>query len=118
MASNTKAVVMLSAGADSLEAARTGCVNAAVLRNADLYSMGTFRLGLEREQALILADQVGGEALVIEGVTPNGEPALEVGVSEWLAARIKLIDKEAKRRHRAAERAARLEWLDEVEIIG
>lgn len=104
MANNTRAVVELSRGADPLEAAKVGCLNGATLCNADIYGMGTFGLGMEREQALLSAEDVGGDC-ILRISAPDSGRELEVRCSDWLADRIELMNAELKRR-RVLERKA------------
>lgn len=105
MANNTKAVVELSLGADPLEAAKVGCLNGATLCNADIYGMGTFGLGMEREQALLSADDVDGDC-ILRIAAPDSGRELEVRCSDWLADRVELMNAELKRRGRLARKAA------------
>lgn len=105
MANNTKAVVELSLGADPLEAAKVGCLNGATLCNADIYGMGTFGLGMEREQALLSAEDVDGDC-VLRIAAPDSGRELEVRCSDWLADRVELMNAELKRRGRLARKAA------------
>lgn len=105
MANNTRAVVELSLGADPLEAAKVGCLNGATLCNADIYGMGTFGLGMEREQALLSAEDVDG-GCILHIAAPGSGRELEVRCSDWLADRIELMDAELKRRRRFARKAA------------
>lgn len=105
MANNTKAVVELSLGADPLEAAKVGCPNGATLCNADIYGMGTFGLGMEREQALLSAEDVDGDC-ILRIAAPDSGRELEVRCSDWLADRVELMNAELKRRGRLARKAA------------
>lgn len=105
MANNTKAVVELSLGADPLEAAKVGCLNGATLCNADIYGMGTFGLGMEREQALLSAEDVDG-GCILRIAAPDSGRELEVRCSDWLADRVELMNAELKRRGRLARKAA------------
>lgn len=105
MANNTKAVVELSLGADPLEAAKVGCLNGATLCNADIYGMGTFGLGMEREQALLSAEDVDGDC-ILRIAAPDSGRELEVRRSDWLADRVELMNAELKRRGRLARKAA------------
>lgn len=105
MANNTKAVVELSLGADPLEAAKVGCLNGATLCNADIYGMGTFGLGMEREQALLSAEDVDGDC-ILRIAAPDSGRELEVRCSDWLADRVELMNAELKRRGRLARKAA------------
>lgn len=105
MANNTKAVVELSLGADPLEAAKAGCLNGATLCNADIYGMGTFGLGMEREQALLSAEDVDGDC-ILRIAAPDSGRELEVRCSDWLADRVELMNAELKRRGRLARKAA------------
>ena len=105
MANNTKAVVELSLGADPLEAAKVGCLNGATLCNADIYGMGTFGLGMEREQALLSAEDVDGDC-ILRIAAPDSGRELEVRFSDWLADRVELMNAELKRRGRLARKAA------------
>lgn len=105
MANNTKAVVELSLGADPLEAAKVGCLNGATLCNADIYGMGTFGLGMEREQALLSAEDVDGDC-ILRIAAPDSGRELEVRCSDWLAERVELMNAELKRRGRLARKAA------------
>lgn len=105
MANNTKAVVELSLGADPLEAAKVGCLNGATLCNADIYGMGTFGLGMEREQALLPAEDVDGDC-ILRIAAPDSGRELEVRCSDWLADRVELMNAELKRRGRLARKAA------------
>lgn len=105
MANNTKAVVELSLGADPLEAAKVGCLNGATLCNADIYGMGTFGLGMEREQALLSAEDVDGDC-ILRIAAPDSGRDLEVRCSDWLADRVELMNAELKRRGRLARKAA------------
>lgn len=105
MANNTKAVVELSLGADPLEAAKVGCLNGAALCNADIYGMGTFGLGMEREQALLSAEDVDGDC-ILRIAAPDSGRELEVRCSDWLADRVELMNAELKRRGRLARKAA------------
>lgn len=105
MANNTKAVVELSLGADPLEAAKVGCLNGATLYNADIYGMGTFGLGMEREQALLSAEDVDGDC-ILRIAAPDSGRELEVRCSDWLADRVELMNAELKRRGRLARKAA------------
>ena len=105
MANNTKAVVELSLGADPLEAAKVGCLNGATLCNADIYGMGMFGLGMEREQALLAAEDVDGDCILRIGAPDSGRE-LEVRCSDWLADRVELMNAELKRRGRLARKAA------------
>lgn len=105
MSNNTRAVVELSRGADPLEAAKVGCLNGATLCNADIYGMGTFGLGMEREQALLSAEDVDGDC-ILRIAAPDGGHELEVRCSDWLADRIELMDAELKRRRRLEKKAA------------
>lgn len=105
MANNTKAVVELSLGADPLEAAKIGCLNGATLCNADIYGMGTFGLGMEREQALLSAEDVDGDC-ILRIAAPDSGRELEVRCSDWLADRVELMNAELKRRGRLARKAA------------
>jgi len=105
MANNTKAVVELSLGADPLEAAKGGCLNGATLCNADIYGMGTFGLGMEREQALLSAEDVDGDC-ILRIAAPDSGRELEVRCSDWLADRVELMNAELKRRGRLARKAA------------
>lgn len=105
MADNTKAVVELSLGADPLEAAKVGCLNGATLCNADIYGMGTFGLGMEREQALLSAEDVDGDC-ILRIAAPDSGRELEVRCSDWLADRVELMNAELKRRGRLARKAA------------
>ena len=105
MANNTKAVVELSLGADPLEAAKVGCLNGATLCNADIYGMGTFVLGMEREQALLSAEDVDGDC-ILRIAAPDSGRELEVRCSDWLADRVELMNAELKRRGRLARKAA------------
>jgi len=105
MANNTKAVVELSLGADPLEAAKVGCLNGATLCNADIYGMGTFGLGTEREQALLSAEDVDGDC-ILRIAAPDSGRELEVRCSDWLADRVELMNAELKRRGRLARKAA------------
>lgn len=105
MANNTKAVVELSLGADQLEAAKVGCLNGATLCNADIYGMGTFGLGMEREQALLSAEDVDGDC-ILRIAAPDSGRELEVRCSDWLADRVELMNAELKRRGRLARKAA------------
>ena len=105
MANNTKAVVELSLGADPLEAAKVGCLNGATLCNADIYGMGTFGLGMEREQALLSAEDVDGD-YILRIAAPDSGRELEVRCSDWLADRVELMNAELKRRGRLARKAA------------
>lgn len=105
MANNTKAVVELSLGADPLEAAKVGCLNGATLCNADIYGMGTFGLGKEREQALLSAEDVDGDC-ILRIAAPDSGRELEVRCSDWLADRVELMNAELKRRGRLARKAA------------
>ena len=105
MANNTKAVVELSLGADPLEAAKVGCLNGATLCNADIYGMGTFGLGMEREQALLYAEDVDGDC-ILRIAAPDSGRELEVRCSDWLADRVELMNAELKRRGRLARKAA------------
>ena len=105
MANNTKAVVELSLGADPLEAAKVGCLNGATLCNADIYGMGTFGLGMEREQALLSAEDVDGDC-ILRIAAPDSGRELEVRCSDWLADRVELMNAELKRRGRLTRKAA------------
>ena len=105
MANNTKAVVELSLGADPLEAAKVGCLNGATLCNADIYGMGTFGLVMEREQALLSAEDVDGDC-ILRIAAPDSGRELEVRCSDWLADRVELMNAELKRRGRLARKAA------------
>ena len=105
MANNTKAVVELSLGADPLEAAKVGCLNGATLCNADIYGMGTFGLGMEREQALLSAEDDDGDC-ILRIAAPDSGRELEVRCSDWLADRVELMNAELKRRGRLARKAA------------
>lgn len=105
MSNNTRAVVELSRGADPLEAAKVGCLNGATLCNADIYGMGTFGLGMEREQALLSAEDVDGDC-ILRIAAPDSGRELEVRCSDWLADRIELMDAELKRRRKLARKAA------------
>lgn len=105
MSNNTRAVVELSRGADPLEAAKVGYLNGATLCNAGIYGMGTFGLGMEREQALISSGDVDGDC-ILHIAAPDGGHELEVRCSDWLADRIELMDAELKRRRRLARKAA------------
>lgn len=105
MANNTKAVVELSLGADPLEAAKVGCLNGATLCNADIYGMGTFGLGMVREQALLSAEDVDGDC-ILRIAAPDSGRELEVRCSDWLADRVELMNAELKRRGRLARKAA------------
>lgn len=105
MANNTKAVVELSLGADPLEAAKVGCLNGATLCNADIYGMGTFGLGMEREQALLSAEDVDGDC-ILRIAAPDSGRELEIRCSDWLADRVELMNAELKRRGRLARKAA------------
>lgn len=105
MANNTKAVVELSLGADPLEAAKVGCLNGATLCNADIYGMGTFGLGMEREQALLSAEDVDGDC-ILRIAAPDSGRELEVRCSDWLADRVELMNAELNRRGRLARKAA------------
>ena len=105
MANNTKAVVELSLGADPLEAAKVGCLNGATLCNADIYGMGTFGLGMEREQTLLSAEDVDGDC-ILRIAAPDSGRELEVRCSDWLADRVELMNAELKRRGRLARKAA------------
>lgn len=105
MANNTKAVVELSLGADPLEAAKVGCLNGATLCNADIYGMGTFGLGMEREQALLSAEDVDGDC-ILRIAAPDSGRELEVRCSDWLADRVELMNAELRRRGRLARKAA------------
>lgn len=105
MANNTKAVVELSLGAGPLEAAKVGCLNGATLCNADIYGMGTFGLGMEREQALLSAEDVDGDC-ILRIAAPDSGRELEVRCSDWLADRVELMNAELKRRGRLARKAA------------
>ena len=105
MANNTKAVVELSLGADPLEAAKVGCLNGATLCNADIYGMGTFGLGMEREQALLSAEDVDGDC-ILRIAAPDSGRELEVRCSDWLADRVELMNAELKPRGRLARNAA------------
>lgn len=105
MANNTKAVVELSLGADPLEATKVGCLNGATLCNADIYGMGTFGLGMEREQALLSAEDVDGDC-ILRIAAPDSGRELEVRCSDWLADRVELMNAELKRRGRLARKAA------------
>lgn len=105
MANNTKAVVELSLGADPLEAAKVGCLNGATLCNAEIYGMGTFGLGMEREQALLSAEDVDGDC-ILRIAAPDSGRELEVRCSDWLADRVELMNAELKRRGRLARKAA------------
>lgn len=105
MANNTRAVVELSRGADPLEAAKVGCLNGATLCNADIYGMGTFGLGMEREQALLSTEDVGW-GCILRIAAPDSGRELEVRCSDWLADRIELMNAELKRRRKLARKAA------------
>ena len=105
MANSTKADVELSLGADPLEAAKVGCLNGATLCNADIYGMGTFGLGMEREQALLSAEDVDGDC-ILRIAAPDSGRELEVRCSDWLADRVELMNAELKRRGRLARKAA------------
>lgn len=105
MSNNTRAVVELSRGADALEVAKVGCLNGATLCNADIYGMGTFGLSMEREQALISAEDVDG-GCILRIAAPDSGSELEVSCSDWLADRIELTNAELKRRRRLARKAA------------
>lgn len=105
MANNTRAVVDLLRGADPLEAAKVGCLNGATLCNADIYGMGTFGLGMEREQALLSTEDVDW-GCILRIAAPDSGRELEVRCSDWLADRIELMNAELKRRGRLARKAA------------
>lgn len=105
MANNTRAVVELSREADPLEAAKVGCLNGATLCNVDIYGMGTYGLGMEREQALLSTEDVDGDR-ILRIAAPDSGRELEVRCSDWLADRIELMNAEFKRRRKLARKAA------------
>lgn len=91
MSNNTRAVVELSRGADPLEVAKVGCLNGATLCNADIYGMGTFGLSMEREQALISAEDVDGGCILRIAAPDSGheleaaaQTGLPTGSNSWM----------------------------------
>lgn len=117
MSNNTRAVVELSRGADPLEAAKVGCLNGATLCNVDIYGMGTYWLGMEREQALISSEDVDGDC-ILRIAAPDSGNELEVRCSDWLADRIELMNAELKRRRKLAGKAANPMRLASLEGYG
>ena len=76
MSNNTRAVVELSRGADPLEVAKSAVSTAATLCTPTFTAWGTFGLSMEREQALISAEDVDG-GCILRIAAPDSGSELE-----------------------------------------